>query len=332
MNKEEILRELLEKVGSGEITKEEVLYYLELNNPNITFSEPSELENIKKVSHFSITKLLYILGAVIVTIGIVFFVAQIWEDIGSFGRILITFVLGIIFAIIGSGLFSKEENNLGQIFHFIGGMLIPGGSLVLIDELGFSTSTLWPFVFAFGLIFMAYLLLAAVHKKPILTFFALANGTTFMYLLVGALFDDLSYRMTGDIYAYLTMVIGISYLLLAHSFQDSWNDKLVKALHFFGSTAFLGAAFTRVFDSGFWQLLYFIIVFGGIYLSIKLRSQSILAISTIFLIAHVAYITGEYFADSLGWPITLIFLGFVFIGLGYFSVNINKRYIKNTEL
>jgi uncharacterized integral membrane protein len=55
-----------------------------------------------------------------------------------------------------------------------------------------------------------------------------------------------------------------------------------------------------------------------------------LALSTIFLLAHVSFITSEYFADSLGWPITLVILGFVFIGLAYFSVTINKKYIKNS--
>jgi len=60
-----------------------------------------------------------------------------------------------------------------------------------------------------------------------------------------------------------------------------------------------------------------------------MRSRSILVMSTLFLIAHVSYITGEYFADSLGWPISLVILGFVFIGLGYVSISVNKKYITN---
>jgi hypothetical protein len=50
--------------------------------------------------------------------------------------------------------------------------------------------------------------------------------------------------------------------------------------------------------------------------------------STGFLIAHVTFITGEYFADSMGWPISLVILGLVFIGLGYASITINKKFIK----
>ena len=125
------------------------------------------------------------------------------------------------------------------------------------------------------------------------------------------------------------MVIGASYLLLAHAFRNGWNKNLTEVLYFFGITGFLGAAFSQVFDSVPWQMLYFIIVIGGLALSVYMRSRSILIISTFFLIVHVSYITGKYFADSLGWPISLVILGFVFIVLGYVSVNINKKYIAN---
>ena len=63
-------------------------------------------------------------------------------------------------------------------------------------------------------------------------------------------------------------------------------------------------------------------------MSVYLKSKIILLMSTIFLIVHVSYITGEYFADSLGWPVVLVLLGFVFMGLGYASIIINNRYIK----
>ncbi|TSC69580.1 MAG: hypothetical protein G01um101470_1033, partial [Parcubacteria group bacterium Gr01-1014_70] len=272
-----------------------------------------------------------VLGAAIAIIGIVIFVAQIWEDIGSAGRIAVTLGLGLLLAAIGSTLLNqKPEDAIGSIFHFIGGMLIPGGAMVTLSELKVDFVSLWPVTITFGVIFAFYVLLNAIHKHSILTFFAIANGTAFTYLLVEAMVEGPFYRH-DDLYAYLTMAIGASYLLLAHAFRDGWNKHLVGALYFFGITGFLGAAFSRVFDSGPWQMLYFLIVLGGLFLSVYTRSRSILVMSTLFLIAHVSYITEEYFADSLGWPISLVILGFVFIGLGYASVTINKKYIKGVN-
>lgn len=326
MNKEELLQELSTKISTGEISREELI-----NHFNFAPAIQKEViaENSKISTPFSVTKMLYVLGAAIVVIGIVIFVSQIWYDVGSFGRISVTLGLGLLVTATGSMLLkSKPEDNIGTVFHFIGGMLIPGGAIVTLYELNVDFVSLWSVAITFGVIFAFYLLLNSVHKNAILTFFAIANGTAFVYLVVEAIVDGPFYRHE-DLYAYLTMIIGTSYLLLAHAFRDGWNKKLIGILYFFGITGFLGAAFSQVFDSVPWQMLYFIIVIGGIVLSVYMRSRSILVMSTLFLIAHVSYITSEYFANSLGWPISLVILGFVFIGLGYTSVNINKKYIAN---
>jgi len=327
MNKEELLQELSAKISNGELSRDDVLSRLNFA-PAIRQESDGET---KGFSHFSVTKMLYVLGAVIVITGVGFFVAQIWDDIGSFGRIAVTLGPGLLIAAIGSMLLKqKPEDNIGPIFHFIGGMLIPGGAIVTLSEIEVDFISLWSVAITFGVIFAFYLLLNAIHKHPILTFFAIANGTAFIYLLAEAMVEGPYYRHE-DLYAYLTMVIGASYLFLAHAFREGWNKHLVGALYFFGSGGFLGAAFSQVFDSVPWQLLYFLIVLGGLFLSVYMRSRSILVMSTLFLIAHVSYITSEYFADSLGWPISLVILGFVFIGLGYASITINKKYIKGAN-
>jgi len=92
MNKEELLQELSAKVSAGELSREEVMS--RLNLPTAQVDEESE----KKFPHFSVTNMLYVLGAAIVIIGIVTFVDQIWRDIGSFGRISVTLGLGLLIA------------------------------------------------------------------------------------------------------------------------------------------------------------------------------------------------------------------------------------------
>ncbi|KKR62728.1 hypothetical protein A2643_02560 [Candidatus Nomurabacteria bacterium RIFCSPHIGHO2_01_FULL_39_220] len=324
MNKEELLQELEKGINAGEISREELISRLSL-----TPSAGREISATPKDStHFSMTKMLYVLGAAIVVIGIIIFVYQVWDDLGSLGRISVTLGLGLLFTVIGSVLLkSKPENQtIGSVFHAIGGLLVPGGAVVALSELNVDMVSVWPIAITFGAIFVFYLLLNFAHRSSVLTFFAIANGTAFIYLLVEAMIDGPFYRHE-DLYAYLTMVVGASYLLLAHAFRGGWNNKLVGILYFFGSAGFLGAAFSRVFDSVPWQMVYFLLVIGGLFLSAYTKSRAILVVSTCFLLAHVSYITGEYFADSVGWPVALVILGFIFIGLGYVSININKKYI-----
>lgn len=323
-----LLQELSEKVKTGEIRREEVInlfppLYVELK-------EEEEKSGARRAGSFSITKLLYVLGAVVVVVGIIALVAQVWEDLGSFGRVAITLGLGFLFAISGSMLLiQKQKDFIGSVFHVLGGMLIPGGSMVLLNELSRDVVTPWPVTITFGIIFIFYLLLAFVHTKTILTFFAVVNGTTFLYCLVAALLDSQYLPNEDDIFRYLTMAIGMSYFLLAYSFRESWNQKLVPFLCFFGSAMFFGATFTWIAEenSTLWLVLYPFLLAGGFFLSIYLKSRATLLVSTFFLVAYIGYITNEYFADSVGWPISLVFLGLAFIGLGYMSVSINKKYI-----
>jgi hypothetical protein len=273
--------------------------------------------------------MLYFLGAAIVVVGIIIFVNQIWDDIGSVGRIVVTLGLGLFFTVLGSILFkTKPEDKIGPVFFAIGGLLVPGGAMVTLYELGSGQNPSWPVAITFGIVFLFYLLLNLAHKHAVLTLFSIANGTAFVYLLVKAIIGS-SYYIDWDIYAYLTMMVGVSYILLAQSFKNGWNDKLVGILYFFGTFGFFGAAFSQVFDSTIWQMFYFLLVVGGLYLSVYIKNRNVLIISTLFLVAHVSYITSEYFANSLGWPISLIILGLLFIGLGYVSININKKYIAN---
>ncbi len=317
MNNQQLLRALEAKLKSGEINRDEVEKILQ-----------SSPQSAKKGLHLSVTKMLYFIGAAIVVVGIIIFVSQIWEDIGSIGRISVTLGLGMMFAGFGSALLKqKPTENIGPVFHAIGGLLIPGGALVTLSELGKESTSVFPVAITFGGIFAFYLMLTRIHKHAVLTFFAIANGTAFIYLIVESILQNATYRLE-DLYIYLTMIVGTSYILLAHSFRNTWNHNLFSVLCFFGSTAFLGAAATQVPDSFNWQLLFFILIGIGLYVSVILKSKAILIMSTIFLLYHISYITGKYFADSLGWPISLVILGLIFIGLGYSSFRISKKYIQ----
>ncbi|MCA9364892.1 MAG: hypothetical protein KC736_03305 [Candidatus Moranbacteria bacterium] len=326
MEKEQLLQELSEKINTGKINREEVLAYFEAVNET---KEGGIMKETRSTMSFSVTKLLYGLGAVIVVVGIVALVSQVWSSLGSSGHIIITLGIGILTAVLGSILLkSRPEDNIGIVFHFIGGVLIPGGAVVTLSEMNIDLLTPWPFAIIFGVVFALYLLINAIQKNIILMFFAITNGTIFIYLTTESITSSLIYN-SDKLYAYLTMAVGASYLLLAHAFREGRNKKLVRALCLFGVTGFLGAAFSQVYDSVLWQVSYFVVVAGGLALSVYMRSRIILIMGALFLVAHIIYITSEYFADSIGWPISLVILGFLFIGLGYVSININRKYIAN---
>ncbi len=318
MNKEELLQELRQKMIIGEITLDEIT--------------GDQKQVAKHESRFSVVKISYIIGGAIVILGIVFFIAQIWFDIGSAGRIIVILGIGSLFAITGSALFiNKPETYIGDLFHFMGGILIPPGVFVTLFELGVQISNLWYITLVFGILLAFYLVLTIVHKRAILTLLSIVNGTIFVYSFITALFDNHAYFIE-DFYAYLTMVLGLSYILFAWASRHGWNKHLEGLLYFFGSAGFLGAGFSQVFDSILWQVIFFVLTIGGAVLASRIKSQSILVVSTLFFIIHLSYINCEHFANSIGWPISLIILGFIIVGIGYGSIIINRKYINKNSI
>jgi len=314
MDNQQLLAELQQKLTSGEISQSELAGLL------------PHTEQESTLTRFTLTKILYGLGAIIVTIGILFFVAQLWNTIGTFGRILVTLGTGLVFAGTGSVLLTKEkERMVGAIFHIVGGILIPAGMLVTFNEFGIEGDIVNTSLFV--VLTGVYVFLSLLHKHPVPTLFAIINATIATYLITDLIINP-QYFFT-DVYEYLTVAIGATYLLLGTGFKQTYDKPLSGALYFFGSIFFLGATFSLSVDHGiFWHLLYFGIAIEGLHLSTRLHSKSILVISTLALIAHISYITGKYFADSIGWPVALVFLGLIFIGLGYMSVKINEKYLK----
>lgn len=292
-----------------------------------------QLQSSKKKSHFSVTKTLYAIGSIIVIIGILFFVQQIWGDIGSFGRIAITLGLGLAITFSGLALSRGQVGrSIDSVFYLIGGVLVPLGIAVTAFELEITDP--WMLAFTSGLVFVFYLVLNFVDKNTVLTLFSIFYGTSTSYLILTAVgfgnsFSNIPMDGFDNLYYYLTVAIGTSYLFLAHSFASTWNKRLVNFLRFFGVLGILWSTFQlQDYDSLLSILSYSLVVAGLFFLAAYMKSRLILILSSLFLITHIWNITGRYFADSIGWPLTLIIMGLIVIGIGFISVTINKKYIE----
>ncbi len=329
MEKEQLLSLLKSKLESGEIRQDEITNIFGISNANS--------QSVTK-GMLTVNKILYSIGTLIVVIGIIFFMMLIWEDIGSFGRIISTLGLGIVFASIGSVLFVKKPGEqIGAVFHTISGVLVPIGALVTLFETTSAIPSLWQGAVTFAILFVVYLILDYIHKHPILSFFSIVHGTVFVFALLGAFINDMNgteglfgLNGTESLFGYLTVLVGISYLMLGRTFALGRNKRLSGLLYFFGSIGILsGVLIAEILKTGLGEALYFIVIFICFAISTKIKSISALVATSLFFIGYSSYITFKYFADSIAWPFLVIILGFIFIGLGYISVSVGKKYLSN---
>lgn len=281
-----------------------------------------------------LTHIFYGVGVLIVLVGVTIFIAQNWDVLGSAGRVLVT--LGIAMMLyLGAFLFKGIEHRMpSQLLFASSAALAPIGIYVLLNESSYEITTPTHIFVGIALAAVFGTALLATRRNilvPVTAFFlTLAYGATIAQLL-----EQAALTITEPVIRAATLVIGAVYVLLAWTHHvmatpldstDAREKHSVEEIFYALGTAGILAVFYSY--EGFMDLLFIPIVFGALYASLYFKSKAMLLISGLFLGVHLITITALYFANSIGWPIALIFSGVAIIGVGYFTFYLNKRFLK----
>jgi len=320
MNKETLLAELRKGLSAGTLTKNDILPLFDSSTQD------------KEGTQSKIAMLLYYIGGLVMFLGIAFFVGQEWGTMGSAARILVTLGFGILFFVAATILtLRKSFLGISDAFQLIAGLLVPSGVFVTLYELGYRDGS-----YGKSLIFLALGILWFVtylsQKRVVTAIFSILFGSIAYLLFVTTYLSKLTTFPTWDPSLYLLCGLGLSYLAIGYALKERFLKSLSGPLYFIGTPIVLGTIMAlqgyapdqRIF----WELSYPALLFGGLYLSVYLRSRSILVFSSLFLIGYVVKIMFEYFDDRLSGPLLFIFAGMVIMATGYLTLYLNRRYFK----
>lgn len=323
-------------------TKEEVLQYIKtLAEQNVVtkdellnaYTSGSNVKGDQVITkRLGIAEILYYIGGAIVFIGIAIFVFQNWEDLNGFTRILATLGSGIAAYIIGFIFYRDEKTEtIGSAFHLISALVTPIGLYVVFDNAGFDVSgSGWQSLIS-GILFAEFIASYFVFRRSIFILFSIIFGTWFFYVFTNYMVGPNPYFSIWKYYWYRTLVVGSAYMSLGYFFSKNNREQLSGFLYGFGTLGFLGAAFAlggwKPDQNAFWELIFPLLTFGALFLSVHLKNSAFLTYGTLYLMAYILKLTSEYFSDSLGWPLTLVIAGLLLIGAGYLYVFLKKKYI-----
>lgn len=279
------------------------------------------------------SRVLFFIGGGVICIGIVALIGQVWNDLGPVMHVVVTLGAGLAAYIVGV-LFSwsGKAGAAGPAFFLIAALVLPLGIAVAMDEAGLDPEKL-------GLQSLTALVLLGVFLGTYLLF---RNISLLIYVIgygIWAFFAITEYiagpspRFDQETFIeYRILAVGLTLMLLAWAFSGTRRHVLTEPLYAIGSLAFLGTAMIlggwKPNQNVFWELAFPGLVFAIVYLSVHVRSMILLAIGSLFFGGYLAKITGEYFSDSLGWPVALILLGFMLMGVGYLTFRLKQTYLK----
>ena len=62
-----------------------------------------------------------------------------------------------------------------------------------------------------------------------------------------------------------------------------------------------------------------------LYACVVLQSRALLFTTVIAMLGFIGFYTAKHFANSLGWPVTLVLTGVAFLGVGTIAIRVRRR-------
>ncbi len=306
--KEKAVQEILDIARRHGVTLEDL-------RDALAETEPVPPTRIRSI----LPRLFAYLGGAFIFAGLCVFIATNWEEMNPAARIIVT--LGSGLATFGMGLAALSGNRYRKAatpLFLIAAVLQPTGILVALDEL--SSGGDWHLA---GLIMAGAMAIQQgftflVKRRTTLLFTTLVFSVTFLTVLFDLVKIDA--QISG-------VTLGLSLMLVSVAVDKTRHQTVTPFWYLVGSASFLYGVFDMIEGTPI-EILFLGIACGIVYLSVYVRSRTLLVSGTVSLLAYIGYFTSQHFIDSWGWPLALILLGLVLIGLSAAAVRINQKYIR----
>lgn len=281
-----------------------------------------EIERNQK-DRSTLTRVFSFLGGIFILFGLVTYTAIAWPSLNAFSRILITLGVGFIcfiLAVVGA-VQNRQAVNVTALV-ILSALLQSTGLFVAALEIlpgGGNPSLLGMSVF--GILALQYGVIFFKLKRSSFLFF-----TIYFAVATFVCIADLIHIQHNLI----EFICGTSLIALSYGIHRTAYNSICGFGYFIGSIVLLWMSFDLIRGSSL-EVAYLGIACFMIYLSTIVHSRSMLAISTIAMFAYLSYFTHEHFLNSMGWPLFLILMGFIFFGLSTLTLKINNYISSSNE-
>lgn len=262
-------------------------------------------------------KVISYIGGAFIFAGICVYIGMVWEDLDSLARVIIT--LGSGFVVFVLGLFCLGDQRFTRAatpLFVVAAALQPTGLFVFMDEYlpqSGDIALAASFVFGFMLVQQAVAFFAC--RRTSLLFFALL----FFYLFCSAAMNKL------EVDSKLTvMTLGLSGIAISWALSRTVHHAITAFYFFTGGLGLAASAFDYLAHTHY-DVLMIGVVAVMILVSVRAHSRSLLTVSTLVLLAYLGYFTDEYFKNVVGWPIALVVVGLMMLGISAFAVKLGRR-------
>ncbi|HSM69258.1 MAG TPA: DUF2157 domain-containing protein [Xanthomonadales bacterium] len=262
-----------------------------------------------------LARVLAYLGGIFVLAGIALFTGMQWNQLNSAARVLVTLGTGFAFYLFAlAAMTDPRYARATTPMLLIAALLQPTGIVVMLDEYARGGQPEHGLLFMCVVMFVQQFLTFLAKRRTVLLFFAIFFGAAGFGTLCNIL--DIDFEFTA-------FALGIGLSCVAYALDRSVHKAITPFWYFSGAGFFLYGAFDLLNDTAF-EIAYFGITAGVMYLATVVRSRTLLLVSVLALTSF----TGYFFRDSLASAFGLILMGILLIGLSALAMQLNQKYIQ----
>lgn len=209
-------------------------------------------------------------------------------------------------------LFGKYRRTL---FAALGLFFVYGFMHVGLDMLGMSYAHI-----AIVLGASLFLVGSALEKTPqsVLAEMALLIGS---FWLNGGLFDVIANATAPN---WASLIIGVSLVITAYGLHSADKyPRLIGLGYLIGSAMLYAGLFDLVQNTPI-ELLFLAVTAAVLYACVVLQSRAMLATTVLAMLSFIGYFSAKHFVDSLGWPVTLVITGVIFLAVGMIALRVKR--------
>lgn len=227
-----------------------------------------------------------------------------WRNVALFISGIMTVQLGALFA--------KYRRTL---FAFFGLFFVYGFMQVGLDILGMS----YEFI-AIVLGASLFVVGTALEKTPqrVLAELALLIGAIW---LNAGLFEVIAEAAAAN---WASLIIGVSLVITAYGLHKADRYPRLIGLGYLVGSAMLYAGLFDLVENTPLELLFLAVTASLLYVCVLVQSRAMLLTTVLAMLSFIGYFTAEHFVDSLGWPITLVITGVIFLGIGMIAIRVKR--------
>ncbi|MGA7594689.1 MAG: hypothetical protein WCA64_05775, partial [Gallionella sp.] len=142
------------------------------------------------------------------------------------------------------------------------------------------------------------------------------------FWLNSGLFDRIALAASAN---WASLLTGVCVMSAAYGVHKAGRHARLSGLgYFFGSVMAYGGLFGLVHDSYF-ELVYLAITAAMLYGCVVLQSRALLFTTVLAMLGFIGYYTARHFANSLGWPVTLVLMGVAFLAVGTIAIKVRRK-------